>query len=108
MPIRKGTKKVSKGKGTHREYALDRAARIEKLATDVRGSREISDRFLADPEGVAREYGVRLAQDDINVIKFFGGAALAQALGKLKKPSVAFFDRNCGCGGGTAFTGDDL
>lgn len=103
MPAKKGTKKT-KGTGTHREYALDRAARMEKLVTDVRASRATSDKFLADPAAFAKGYGVTLAQDEIQVIKYFGGAALARAFEKFKKPSVAFFDRNCGCGGGGGTT----
>lgn len=91
-------------RSTHREYTLDLGKRTWKMVDEIGASKQASERFLADPAAVAKEYGVTLTPDDLAAIKFANGLQLASVLANLRRPQVAFFNNNCKCGVITAAT----
>ena len=107
MATKKAKKKSSAASGAkHREFSADRGARISEMVNAVQGSKEGSDRFMADPAAVAKEYGVNLSSEEVQAVRFMNGIAVGGALSKLGRPSVAFWDHNCSCGGVLTRTGD--
>ena len=84
----------------------DRKVAIEKIVKDIEKSDTSKQKFLKDPAGFAKTFGVTLTKDEALAIQFLNKSNIDTSMRKLIRNigDSGFFDNNCGCGGGGAGT----
>jgi hypothetical protein len=95
--VSQGVGRRAEPRTSHREYVLDRAARIAEMFEEIRQSDGLREKFFADPDVVASNYNIHLSDEEVFAIRSMQGADLGNVRERLSIGPVAFFDANCSC-----------
>src|SRR5262245_15637016 len=88
---------------THREYVVDRNIKIDRMFARLRDEGgKLVDQFRADPRSFAAQYGIEFDDEEVFAARTLadGSNGLISLWERLRTARLAFFDNNCGCGGG--------
>ena len=83
---------------THRDYIIDRNAKIESLFSDLAANAGLKTQFVTDPTAVAKSRGLVLTSEEAAAVSTFGNTVNLQNLKeRLTYSQMAAFDANCKC-----------
>ena len=87
---------------SHRAYVMDRTKRIKTLLADVAKNERLETQFFANPNTVAKKFGVTFNREEIAGLKSLRGVDRWELIASRflgRGGGVALFDNNCGCDG---------
>lgn len=87
---------------TYQQYVIERRTQISQMAEYLESHPDALTAFQANPNELAASYGVRFTPEELVGIQSAHGltAVVPFLCGVMMEDAAAFYDNNCGCGGG--------